>query len=1098
MGKQYFNNSLRQIKLAILASSIFCSIANSATAQIDLRGSATTTNVSGSSTITIAKPTNLALGDVMFANIMQSDDGAANLLSNVSASGWTVIDGKEVKTAASDQWWVTLLYKVANSTDVAASNFSFTLDSDVDDASGGLVAFSGVDVNNGYDATGNPNSGPFDVDPGTFSTVGNDAILNATSVTTISPNAGIVMFGAISEKRTLSSWTATSPTVLSEVYDLQYDNPRKDIGSGAAWAIKELPGATGEGTAALSTASNNTSILVALKRYVPPTALNAFRSLVSGSWNTTSSWQQKYDDGQWYNATAYPSSSYGSVVSTTSGYPILESVDSSQQSKNAAKTHTINLPAGTSVGDLILILWADHAGSGTANVKPAYSEWTKLDFGKFHTNHNALGFYKVITSPIESQIEIVSDDDDESGHIIYRFEAGTFEGAPFFSTTYVAGTINNTKFPNPPKLSSSPLSVQKVTWIAAGFSHPSSLVKIPTGFNNAARKQAVAANGMVVAAMLNQEDDELDPGTFEISAAEEWVAATIGIKGKALTTYSTERSIVTVRNGHTISITDNATADTVNVDSGGLLKFDLSNSGGKISLNLDISSGSPMTVTGTLDAPDSTYISGAGSFTLASGGTFKVGSIYGLNTGTGTGATVGNVRVTGARSFNALANYYFNYTGNQSTGNAVTSAANLYIEGGGIKTFSAPIAVSNLLTLTSGYPSTTSTNLLTISNGASVSGGSDDSYVIGPLRKVGTNSTANYAFIYPVGRPVVINNNTKTNNTYSPAKIKYPALSSSDITFTVTHYQANPTSVTSKMESVLSSMKNRVMEQEYWDVHNDIAGTSGAITNVLGNYGVDVTLYFTNSNGTSKTATRYYLIHAKTTADSTFWEVPNISTQQSHKDTTVFSTRMLYVSVLGQKSFSGMGAAGADETTPVTLTNFNARLTPENKVALSWATASESVNKGFRIERQHEFGGSKFQDIGFVSSKADGGNSAQLLYYNFTDIAPKVNATSYYRLVQEDIDGKLTNSEVRMIRLTGQSVSLVYPNPSKGNFLISRTADGKKMNLQVTDQSGKIIRQVNGIESATHKLFINQPGIYNIKLTYPETGEQSIQRVVVH
>ncbi len=134
----------------------------------------------------------------------------------------------------------------------------------------------------------------------------------------------------------------------------------------------------------------------------------------------------------------------------------------------------------------------------------------------------------------------------------------------------------------------------------------------------------------------------------------------------------------------------------------------------------------------------------------------------------------------------------------------------------------------------------------------------------------------------------------------------------------------------------------------------------------------------------------------------------------------------------------------------------------------------------------------------FVSSKAYGGNSAQLLYYNFTDIAPKANATSYYRLAQEDIDGKLTNSEVRMIRLNGQSVSLVYPNPSKGNFLISRTADGKKMDLQVTDQSGKIIRQVNGIESATHKLFISQPGIYNIKLTYPETGEQSIQRVVVY
>jgi hypothetical protein len=827
--------------------------------------------------------------------------------------------------------------------------------------------------------------------------------------------------------------------------------------------------------------------------YTTPTAINAFRSLVSASWNTTSSWQQKFDDGQWYNATTYPSSTYGSLISTTSGYPVLESVDSSDQSKNAAKTHTINLPAGTSVGDLILILWADHAGSGTANVKPAYSGWTKLDFGKFHTDHNALGFYKVITSPIESQIEILSGDDDESGHIIYRFEAGTFEGAPFFSTTYVAGTINDTKFPNPPKLSSSPLAVQKVTWIAAGFSHPKSLVKIPTGFTNAARKQAVAANGMVVAAMLNKEDDELDPGEFEISAAEEWVAATIGIKGKALTTYSTERSIVTVRDGHTISITDDATGDTVNVESGGLLKFDLPNSSGKSTLSLDISSGSPMTVTGTIEIPNGSYVSGAGSFTLRSGASFKVGSSEGLTT---SGAT-GNVRVTGTRSFHSLANYYFNHNGNQNTGNAVTAASRVYIEGGGIKTLGAPIVISDSLALSNGYPYTTTTNLITIANGAKASIGSDDSYVMGPIQKIGTNGNANYSFIYPVGHPISFNNTdkTKTNNSFSPVKIKYP-VASTNITFTVTHFHANPTTHTPKMDATVRSMKNRVFEQEFWDVHNDNPGTLAG-SSILAAHGVDVSLYFNNLDGNSKSATKYYLVHAKPTTDSTYWEVPNMTTQEANKADNSFAKTMLSVSVFSQRNFSGMGAAGTDEITPVSLSNFHARLTPENKVALSWATASESVNKGFRIERQHEFGGSKFQDIGFVSSKADGGNSAQLLYYNFTDIAPKVNATSYYRLVQEDIDGKLTNSEVRMIRINGQSVSLVYPNPSNGDFLISRTADGKKMDIQVVDLSGKTIKQINGIETATHKLFIQHPGIYNIKLTYPETGEQSIQRVIV-
>lgn len=809
-----------------------------------------------------------------------------------------------------------------------------------------------------------------------------------------------------------------------------------------------------------------------------PKASVIFRSVKSGSWNNKTSWEQQYDGGSWVAAGTFPKAISETLISSTSGYPVIVNDTTSSVSVNST-SHTVRLPSGVSAGDMLVILWTDHLNGTAADSAATPSGWTRIFNGSFHTSkHKAYGWYK-ISNGTETSVSVTTTSSEKSAHISYIIKNGTFDGVP-------VGTISsNLSTANPPSLTSGFGSV-KTKWIASSHSDDlsGSSSVAPSGFTFDLSMNLLRPT--IRSASVDSTIATLDPGVFG-GTISEGAAALIAIKGKVLNTYSTDKSIATVRNSHTITVNGDETADTVNVNSGGTLVFN-------VNKTLNVSSGSPMTVTGTIEVPNGSYIYGAGSFTLASGGTFKVGSHEGL---TITGAT-GNVRVTGTRLFNSLANYHYNHNGDQSTGNAVTSAANLHIEGGGIKTLSSPITVSNLLTLTSGYPSTTSTNLLTISNGASVSGGSDDSYVIGPIRKVGTNSTSNYSFVYPVGRPVVINNNTKTNNTYSPAKIKYPALISSDITFTVTHYHANPTSLTSKMESVLLAMKNRVMEQEYWDVHNDVAGTSGAISNVLGNYGVDVTLYFENPNGNSKTSTKYYLVHAKTTADSTFWEVPNITTQLSNKDTTVFSKRMLYVSVLGQKNFSGMGATGTDELTPVTLTNFHARLTPENKVALSWATASESVNKGFSIERQHDQGESKFHNIGFVPTKAEGGNSAQLLYYNFTDIAPKLGSTSYYRLVQEDIDGKLTNSEVRMVRLNGQSVSLVYPNPSKGDFLVSRTADGKKMNIQVVDLSGRIIKQINGIETATHKLFIQQPGIYNIKLTYPETGEQSVQRVIVH
>ena len=194
--------------------------------------------------------------------------------------------------------------------------------------------------------------------------------------------------------------------------------------------------------------------------------------------------------------------------------------------------------------------------------------------------------------------------------------------------------------------------------------------------------------------------------------------------------------------------------------------------------------------------------------------------------------------------------------------------------------------------------------------------------------------------------------------------------------------------------------------------------------------------------------------------------------------------------------FSGSGYVSAQlASLPVTLSSFTAKQTTDNNVSLAWVTSSESVNKGFSIERQEESGG-KFQSLGFIPSKAEGGNSQTTLAYSFKDVTAK-KGTNMYRLVQEDLDGKKTYSEVRVVKLSAQSVSNVYPNPSNGAINISRTNDGKKMNLQVLDQSGRVISQVNNITDANYRMNISQSGIYSIKMMYPESGEQSIQRIVV-
>ncbi len=229
--------------------------------QIAQRGtatSATTTNT----TLTIAKPVGLSVGDVMIANIVQSDNDN-NTLSNPTLANWILIDGRKIGETggggSNQEWWGSLLYKVATATDVAATNFSFALDDDAngDGSVGAIVAFSGVDVSGGI----------FDAAPGTINISGNISGVTASAITTTNANAAVIMFSMLGDNRNHSNWTTTSPGNLVELYDVPFKTAL-DNGIGAAWAIKPTAGATGDGTATLSGNARNGGILIALKPFI--------------------------------------------------------------------------------------------------------------------------------------------------------------------------------------------------------------------------------------------------------------------------------------------------------------------------------------------------------------------------------------------------------------------------------------------------------------------------------------------------------------------------------------------------------------------------------------------------------------------------------------------------------------------------------------------------------------------------------------------------------------------------------------------------------------------------------------------------------------
>jgi Secretion system C-terminal sorting domain len=107
---------------------------------------------------------------------------------------------------------------------------------------------------------------------------------------------------------------------------------------------------------------------------------------------------------------------------------------------------------------------------------------------------------------------------------------------------------------------------------------------------------------------------------------------------------------------------------------------------------------------------------------------------------------------------------------------------------------------------------------------------------------------------------------------------------------------------------------------------------------------------------------------------------------------------------------------------PVELTSFSGK-SLNNGNQLKWETASESKNHGFHIERSKD--GINFEEISFIKGKKSEDFTKN---YTFLDQHPFPNLT-YYRLVQEDFDGKKENSPIISIQNEENALVSIAPNP---------------------------------------------------------------------
>ncbi len=179
---------------------------------------------------------------------------------------------------------------------------------------------------------------------------------------------------------------------------------------------------------------------------------------------------------------------------------------------------------------------------------------------------------------------------------------------------------------------------------------------------------------------------------------------------------------------------------------------------------------------------------------------------------------------------------------------------------------------------------------------------------------------------------------------------------------------------------------------------------------------------------------------------------------------------------------------------PVELVRFNAECRGDF-VSLEWATATESNNDFFSIEKSED--GLEWTSIGTVQGA---GNSVQTIEYSFVDANPTTLA--YYRLVQTDYDGTSETSNIIAGGCEGANGVQIVNAWDDGSTvtLVVSSSDLDNFDLTLIDVQGKelLTRSSQVINSGITNLSFNKghiaTGVYTLRL---HNGRDVLTRRIV-
>lgn len=222
---------------------------------IVLESSAYTTNGTAVTTVAATKPTGVIVGDLLVAVLVGVEaGGGAN--QTFSSSGWTAYSSQDlnqigVATAS------TVFYKMADSSDVSASTYTFTGTTTFGAISAVLMRISGA-RSSGIAALNSEHSS-----------------INSTFATTITPAANSLLVFVVSNYRNtdvISTYAiVTSNPTWTEQYDNQMTGTSYNHRFALATAIRPEATATGDSSCTASVSNTIGAIMMAISPSVVTT-----------------------------------------------------------------------------------------------------------------------------------------------------------------------------------------------------------------------------------------------------------------------------------------------------------------------------------------------------------------------------------------------------------------------------------------------------------------------------------------------------------------------------------------------------------------------------------------------------------------------------------------------------------------------------------------------------------------------------------------------------------------------------------------------------------------------------------------------------------